>query len=180
VWPAYGSAPESGALRQGEILSEVWEHRPELPAAEALTITTHAEHRSARHALVVILTQDCDLEQDYTARFHSGDFAPDTEETHPKLLPHILLTDLLTEAELRSRLPGSDILKRAKTNADERYHQLAPAFFDFKKVFGIPTGNLYKAVHSGAVRRVAQVAPIYLHDLIHRFFAFQSRVALPE
>ncbi len=183
MWPSYDAPPTSGALRQGEILSGLWDHRLVAPTTRLSNILADFDRRSTAHPLMIVLTQDCDLEQDYTARFNPDD--PErkkgvVEEAHSKLLPHLLSIDLLTEQELRSRVPGGDVLRRAKQNQDERYHSLVPMFLDFKKVLGLPTESIYAAINAGSVQRVALVRAIYLHHVIHRFFAYQSRVALPD
>ncbi len=78
-----------------------------------------------------------------------------------------------------------------RKNQNERYHHLPAArvggaddlddlYIDFKKVYGIPLKSLYTALNSGGITRVAVVPGPYLHDLIHRFYAFQSRVAVPD
>ncbi len=88
--------------------------------------------------------------------------------------------------DLKARTQGSQ--SRIEKNQEERYHALpigtdAPLnqalFIDFKKVFGLRTSSLYAAIGIDGVRRIAMLPPVYLHDLVHRFFSFQSRVALP-
>lgn len=177
----------SGELRQGEILADIWEHRLEVSLGEQPPNPPSATTQSMNHPLMIILTQDCDLLQDYNSRSEGlGDFV---EENHPRMLPHILCTDLISWDDIRSRFPGGVSSGRLRKNQEERHHFLPAGgqtpldqelFLDFKKVFGLPTKWLYLALNEGSVRRVALVPPIFLHDLIHRFFAFQSRVALPE
>jgi len=50
---------------------------------------------------------------------------------------------------------------------------------DFKKTVAAPTPAVYDGLAHGVVR-VAVIPPVYLHDLMHRFYGFHSRVALPE
>ena len=57
---------------------------------------------------------------------------------------------------------------------------LPDLFLDFKKALALPTALLYQVAQEGTVERVAIVPPIYLHDLIHRFYNFLSRVAVPD
>ena len=184
---AYESPPTSNELRQGEILSGVWEHRLEVPPAKLPNAPAELPYRSQPHTLMIVLTQDCDLLQDWTSRSEPGDQAID--EVHSKRLPHVLLTDVVTFTELHPREEGSG-KDRIRRNQIERFHTLPAApnpppldqelFLDFKKVFGLPTGWLYEALRAAAVARIGRLPPYYLHQVIQRFFAFQSRVALPE
>ena len=72
----------------------------------------------------------------------------------------------------------------ALTDADDtRFTSAAgvssSAYLDFKKVTALPTNALYEGVLSGKTERVALIPEYYIHDLIHRFYGFLSRVALP-
>jgi hypothetical protein len=83
--------------------------------------------------------------------------------------------------------------RRIKQNQDERYHHFPEApigerdggagfpnlYLDFKKTLALPTLQLYEGIRDGGVTRRAVVPPIFLHDLVHRFFGYLSRVALP-
>jgi hypothetical protein len=53
-------------------------------------------------------------------------------------------------------------------------------YIDFKRVFGVFTAELYDGITNGGVIRKAVVPSIYLHDLMHRFFGFLSRVGVPD
>ena len=148
-------------------------------------------------ALMIVMTADCDLEQDFNARFPEGSAADKGAETavekgHPSLVPHVLLCEVYELGEIRARVGASDLWKRMQQNQDERYHHLPPArigdqpvngfpdlYLDFKKTVALPTENLYLAVAQG-VRRLALVTPIYIHDLMHRFYGFLSRVGVPD
>jgi hypothetical protein len=50
---------------------------------------------------------------------------------------------------------------------------------DFRKHFTVPTGFLYDRIAAGEVLRRAVIPPIHSHNLLHRFYGYQSRVALP-
>jgi hypothetical protein len=93
----------------------------------------------------------------------------------------------------RLKAKGSENWKRIRQNQDERFHQLAgapingpqaaslpPLFLDFKKTFTVPTSALYSAIQAQGVERVALIPPVFLQDLMHRYFGFHSRVGLPE
>ncbi len=151
-----------------------------------------------RHPLVVVLTADCDLEHDSSAR--SQDRPDDARELirreyeTPALIPYVLLCDAFLEGQIRGRAGASDLWRRIKQNQDERYHRLAAApygfapwfgklpdlYLDFKKMLALPTEQLYDGVTTGGIRRVAAVPPVYVHRLMHRFFGFLSRVGVPD
>ncbi|MDP2673713.1 MAG: hypothetical protein Q8Q00_02265 [Dehalococcoidia bacterium] len=179
----YEPPPNSGPLRQGEILADIYEHRPLYPAA-ALAEDSTIEFRSYYHRLAIVMTPDCDLEWDCQARSETDEAE---ESDHPQLLPHVLLCDVYGTSEIRQRVAGSDVWKRIQQNQDERYHHLSASpiwlpdiYMDFKKTLALATENLYSGMTSGGIRRVAVVPPLYLQDLTHRFYGFLSRVALPE
>jgi len=194
----YDAPPQVGALRQGELLGEIWEHRPEHPPT-ALSSDASIQYRSVRHPLVMVMNPDCDLEWDFQSRFPDestqSTYTPAPEASKPNvLISHVLLCDVYEKGNIINRVPpGRDIWKRIEQNQDERYHHFPPAsvcnslredlpdlFLDFKKVFGLPTESLYGGLRIHAVSRIALVPPIYIHDLTHRFYGFLSRVGLPE
>lgn len=181
----YDAPPQSGALRQGELLGEIWEYQPEQPPI-FLSQDSSIQYRSVHHLIAIVMTPDCDLNWDFQARFPS--------ETRPSsLIPHVLLCDVYEAAKVRTSISGSDIWKRVQQNQDERYHhfeaaligdqptnQLSDLYLDFKKIFSLSTEKLYLGLHGGSIKRIALIPPIYIHDLIHRFYGFFSRVALPD
>jgi len=192
----YDIPPNSGSLRQGEILGDVWEHRPLYPPVEIPR--EPLEVTSVYHPLMVVMTADCDLYGDFDARFpdqHAQEQYQSAveDENHPKHLPHTLLCDAYKEEQIRLRIGGSDLWRRIKQNQDERYHHFGPAtignppvdklpdlYLDFKKVLALPTRSLYEGIRTQGVKRLATVPPIYIHNLMHRFYGFQSRVGLPD
>jgi hypothetical protein len=171
------------------LLRGVWEHKSQLPAS-SVPKDTVLDYESVPHPLVVIMSPDCDLEWDFKSRF------PEELGTASKpeaLISHILLCDAFDEeGKIRGVIQSSDLWKRLRQNQLERYHHFASAtigdltdclpdlYLDFKKAFSIPTENLYAAVRSGSVEHIALIPPIYVHDLIHRFYSFLSRVGTPD
>ena len=192
----YDIPPNSGPLRQGELLGDIWEHRPPHPPVEMPQGST-VEVTSIHHPFMIVMTADCDLEQDFNARFSEKNAAEQAAETtaeqkHPALVPHVLLCEVYDSNQIRPRVPGSDVWKRIQQNQDERYHHFPPAqigdrpvdefldlYLDFKKTLALPTENLYLALAQG-VSRLALVPSPYIHDLMHRFYGFLSRVGLPD
>jgi hypothetical protein len=141
---------------------------------------------------MVPLNADCDLHWDYEERFPE-DQPPTTDESLPRLVPFVILCDAFPAEHVRSR-PGvnQNVWRRIEQNQDERYcyfpaapignpatGNLSALVLDFKKTFGVPTRALYDGLTHG-VQRVALIPPVYLHDLMHKFYTFHSRVALPE
>jgi hypothetical protein len=188
--PIRYESPSAGAIRQGEILSDVAEHRDECPSSAPSENHDHSIQPIA-HPLMIVLSQVCDLLRDWEKR--EGQSAPPSELS-PAVLSHVLLCDLYDKDALRS---AHDDLNRGRferieKNQVERFHYLAEApigdagpalpglYLDFKKVYGLPTSNLYAGIAGSGIGRVAVVPPIYLQQLVHRFFAFQSRVGVPE
>jgi hypothetical protein len=179
----------SGALRQGELLENVWWHRPLWPATE-IPDGTQIDVEPIQHALVVIIHQDCDLERDYDLRAQARTEGSEPQDDSGRLLPQMLCCDAFTENEIRVRLSGVKF-ERVRDNQVERFHCLPAAsvrgssesrpeiFLDFRGVFSVFTEGLYLAIEQGSVRRLAVVPPVYLQDLTHRVFGFLSRVALP-
>jgi hypothetical protein len=191
----YQSPRGSEPLRQGEILGPLWDHQAaappiELPRGQSVAIG------SSPHPLRVILSPDCDLLWDFEARFAVLDPEHDEElpfEQHPDSVAHVLVCDLFSHAQMRPRFKGQrGTWRRVDQNQDERYHRLDAApvadsglvlhhlYLDFKKVTAVPTSALYEGILLGDVKRLALIPDVWVHDLIHRFYGFLSRVAIPD
>ena len=187
----YEAAPDAVALRQGELLLDLTEHR-----AFGLNDVGRLEYLIVSHAAVVIVSQDCDLEQDYALRFPPEQERPATEEieAHVNSLPQVLLCEAYGEGELRARVAsfGTKDWRRVVQNQNERYHCLPTGpvavavedvvesiYIDFRKHFTVPTGFLYDRISVGGVTRRAVVPPFYSHQLMQRFYGYQARIAIP-
>ena len=193
----FAPSPGEGAFCQGEIISgvvQVYVRADSLgPNAEEVNLEEKV------HPYALILTQDCDLLWDFKARTTEVDgpchVRDEKEENRQqaKLVPNVLLCELTTAEALRPRLAGGEVRRRIMNNQDERYHCLpeAPAVddrdgeglpdlvADFKRVFSIPTEELYLRLGLG-MRRRSLILPPYLQHLSSRFGYFCLRVALPE
>lgn len=182
------SPTASGPLRQCELLSGLVEPRtrPEGLASTDKEIITDTR----KHQLAIIVTQDCELEGDYRAR--------NTEPVDlKKLIDTVLLCDVFSEEETREAAKqiglDSKAWKRVRQNRDERFHYLqavskeddsagtgfGPLGVDFKRLFALTPELLYGQIGTIATRRFKLKSP-YLEHLVVRFFAYQSRVALPN
>jgi hypothetical protein len=171
------------SLRQGEFLSNVIQFRLDVTTLG----TPGISGRPHVHPYAMILTQDCDLDQDFRARAQQA--AAD------KIIPNVLFCEVATAEELRGS-PGvnSSIWARIRTNKDERYHFLQKVEaandaagqglpelgIDFKRYFTLQTDEVYRRIELGeALRRCVLVSP-YLEHLGSRFAYYLRRIALPQ
>ncbi len=142
--------------------------------------------------LVVVLTQECDLDQD-------SEFRSDSSKTsHDKYLLSVLVAPLynvehfyvgshLSEIDgmkmngmNRSKTPGTDL----RNNKNPRYHYLnfpknipiVDSVIDFKHYFSVDV-KILNAVHGN--KFVCRVSELYREDISQRFSAFLSRIGLP-
>ena len=187
----------SGALQQGELLANIWIPVALYPPVE-MPEGTDVEVDSIDHPYMFVMTPDCDLEWDYNARYppeaQQNSAAPEENESSHKFVPYVLLCDAFTRKEIRSRFP-KNLWDRIQGNHDIRYHrfkahqfeiegadplEIPELYLDFKKINALPTKQFYEGVHSGGVQRIAVVTSPFNQNLVHRFFHFQSRVALPD
>jgi hypothetical protein len=187
------ASPKNGVLRQGEILSDVIQLHIRFESLR--DSATELDFEEKEHPFALLLTQDCDLDWDFKARAASpSQVAGQENKILAKLVPNILLCELTTTEILKPRLAaGSDILRRIRNNQDERYHWfpavspeddaagqgLPELIADFKRIFSIPTEELYLRLSTGVRRRVMLGSP-YLQHLTARFGYYCLRVALPE
>ncbi len=193
--PFYEPSSRIGPLAQGELLQDVWEHRaialPNEPSPNDLTPV-----ESERHDFAFVLNAACDLQWDYEARQKLAETqGPGLRSAEAAasntLVPCVLLCDAYLRESIRPLVEGRDIWRRIDGNTDIRYHHFASApvregnetidevFVDFKKTFSVPTQLLYDAIGADGITRVGVVPPVYVHD-IQRYFAFHSRVGLPD
>lgn len=142
--------------------------------------------------LVIVLTQDCDLEQDHTFRCPIQ-----AKPTQDKWLLSVLVAPLYNEEHIysgehltelgmkmapinRSRSPGQNLRK----NETPRYHYLdfpetisvPPSVIDFKHYFAVNVSHLKKLK---AKNFVCQVSDLYREDISQRFASFLARIGLP-
>ncbi len=178
-----------GALRQGEILTNLKQFKLNIesirlgkPLAEPII-----------HPFAIIMTQDCDCEQDFKPR-NDGIVSAST-------IPSILFCEIVEAESLRNRDKGkskidinSEVWKQVRINKNERYHfleaipntadilgdGLPELALDFKRYFTIPTDEVYYRIEIGEAKRRCRLVSPYLEHLTSRFNYFQSRIALPE
>src|SRR5262249_34569532 len=108
------TAPDAASpIRQGEILSDLHQFRLEVRSIGS----QEATGKPFRHPYALVLTQDCDLDQDFRVRF------PEPQPSD-KLIPGILFCEVVTAEELFGiiRQTNKKLWDRIKINKDERYH----------------------------------------------------------
>lgn len=182
---------QAGPLRQGEIIGPVWIHRAKAIAGP-LALERAVSVETSVHERMLVIHADCDLAQDFKER-DAANGVPLQQAKQSRLIPEVIMCDAFEGGEIRNFTPpGSQDWKRVQQNQNERFHSLPgsaiagtetsmPALFlDFKQTYAESPGAIYGAIMSGNILRVAVVPPVYVHDLMHRFFAFHSRVGLPE
>jgi hypothetical protein len=186
---AYEASQTTGAIRQGEVLGPIVRHDAAFPPRR-IPKETQVTVDSLLVDLVLVLSPDCDLNWDHEMRFVDCWDSPD-EAAHG--VEQVLMCPLQRRGEIRWRFhKKGDLWDRVDGNHDRRYHHipgaqveelelyLHPHFIDFKKAISMPTEQLYDGVLAGDIERVARLPDYYLHHLIHRFYGFLSRVALPD
>ncbi len=143
-----------------------------------------------RFPFVVVLTQDCDLEQDHTFRI-------ERKQTQDKWLISVLVAPLYNAEHVFSGDHLEEIgikseqINRKRTdgrllvnNEKPRYHYLefpsnipmVPSIVDFKHYFSVPILSLTELKKTNFVCTVSE---LYREDLSQRFAAFLSRIGLP-
>lgn len=149
------------------------------------------------YPLVIVLTQDCDLEQDANLRKKIAQLSEgDKDISQNNLLltvlvaplynaEHVYIGEHLSELELStSKIEGKG-RKRYKDNEVARYHYLefpnsiniVPSIIDFKHFF---TANLLYLAKIRKKNFVCSVGELFREDLALRFAAYLSRIALPQ
>ncbi len=146
----YRPSTADGRVYQGEILQNVIQIKPSIESIQNNEEGV-LEVFPMPHELVIVMSQDCDLEQDYKRR-QAG------EENQNERFHYLQKVE-----------PGLDLQGQG----------LTAIALDFKIYFTIPTDELYARLPLGIRRKCILTSP-YVEHLAHRFFKFQSRVALPR
>lgn len=176
-------AEEKPRLIQGDILRlwdvEIWHIKYNFP-------------------YIVILSQDCDLDQDYSA-FES--YQENPTNTEDKILENILIcpafiyADFIRWEHIKKNdvkktmcLHGWDVKKRITSNNDKRYYCLIqePDYglphlaVDFKFFITINREKLYDLIKSWQTEYVCSLNELFREELAQKFVGYLSRVATPE
>jgi len=146
---------------------------------------------------VIVLTQDCDLAQDFTFRL-------DNSKTQDKLILSVLVAPVYNAehffrgehlSKLGCTMQEINIYKKDKKlttdaknlfqNKTPRYHYLdfkkdlnmVASVIDFKHYFSLNLKCLYKIRKTNFVFKVSE---LYREDISQRFASFLSRIGLPD
>lgn len=183
---------QSDRIRQGDIFKNV-EFRDAYKSGNDVTFD-----------FCIVLTQDCDLEQDVNATNKmSESLKPDyvakqgqPAPNHDKYLNNILLCPAFTAEDVRSgihlaslgwtmqSIASSTMWNDITRNNNARYHYLQanaryslPALvLDFKRVYALPKDYMNSILGNKA----AQLEERFSQSVNNRYSAYISRVALPE
>ena len=143
--------------------------------------------------LVVVLTQDCDLEQNHHAMFSrkrsknqdkwllSVLVAPLYNAEHFYLGSHLSELKMTMQTINKTRKDG-DLIRQ---NRDPRFHFLefpekipiVSSVVDFKHYFSINVKYLQKIRKTNYI---CSISPLYREQISHRFAYFLSRIGLPN
>ncbi|MFC1548035.1 hypothetical protein ACFL5M_05870 [Candidatus Neomarinimicrobiota bacterium] len=170
---------------QGDILRDV-EYFERATEQEGII-----EVAKIRFPLVIVLTQDCDLQQDYKFRVEdkatqdkwliSVLVAPLYNAEHVYGGEHLSKIGISSESINRSSTDG----RLLKQNQKPRYHflefpqemPLVPSVIDFKHYFSVPVVYLRELKKTNFLCKVSE---LYREDISQRFAAFLSRIGLPD
>lgn len=179
---------KSTRLRQGDVIRDV-EYIEYVSEVHGII-----EVSKIIFPLVVVLTQDCDLEQDFRFRWSRE---AKTKKTQDKWLLSVLVAPLynVEHVYLGEHLTDIDIkmepINRKKTggtmlanNERPRYHYIefspevpiVPSVVDFKHYFSVNIKYLKKVKSTNLV---CSISDIYRADLSQRFASYLARIGLP-
>ena len=171
-------------LQQGDLLRDV------TFSEVAATTDENVDIKERLTPYCVVLSQDCDLEHDFTSWKGAGG-------DHDKILPSLLLCPayvaelfragdhLKEESKIMQRI-NSDEWKKIKTNQVARYHflerwpdlQVPELVVDFKHYFTIPRPMAYMDRCRKCYLVTLEI--LYREHLSARFAHYFSRIGLPE
>ena len=174
-------------LFQGEVVERILEWIPKYDSARPDQVVG-AEPRLQK--LAVILTQDCDLAQDWDKR--QADPRVDTDLRSVLVCPAWAADELRRSQNLTTRR-----WEVVRQNKDERYAYVAeiprevdaageghPALLlDLTNYFTIRTVELYRQLRGtgpGAPRRRCRLETPWREHLQYRFAAYHARIGLPR
>lgn len=174
--------PQGHVLRQSDILRDistfvVKEIQDDVPHGELL-----------KREYSIVLTQDCDLEQDYKARF-------DENVTEDKVLFGVLLCGAYPENLIKAgthrtgaQVYGNKEWKPLTRGGEPRYQYLGYVpqaecvlVADFKDFFVVPGDYLYSSLTDtdNPARRLAEIDTPYREHIMQRFAWYVMRIGLP-
>lgn len=139
---------------------------------------------------MIILSQDCDLEQDFKNRNENDSQKHDAYLQSILVCPaylsdHFREGDHLKEFELKMEYKNSQKFSAIKRNLDPRYHyldqdpnlQVPNLIVDFKHYYTLPVDFLYKIY---GAHYIASLNELFREAISQRFSFYFSRIGLPE
>jgi len=173
-------------IRQGDIFTNIpyYESYNEVDGEFELTVY--------EFPYVVVLTQDCDLEQNKNTRnrleTNQGEIKNDKHLISLLVAPlynseHLFAGEHLKEIGITSQRQNSGLRKPISNNQNPRYHFLAfseevivpNSVIDFKHYFSVSLDYL----ESNIGKRICGINPIYRELVSQRFSNYMSRIGLP-
>ncbi|MCC9607339.1 hypothetical protein LOC68_13280 [Blastopirellula sp. JC732] len=144
--------------------------------------------------LAIVLTQDCDLAQDYTDRFSRRQVSNQDKRLFSVLVAPLYNIEHFYNGEHLSELGMKmQTVNKKKTQGDflhnnqtPRYHYLkfgddvpiVDSVIDFKHYFSVSVEYLKKK--KNGKDWVCKVSDLFREDICQRFAAFLSRIGLPD
>ena len=187
------------ALTQCEIISGLIVHQIDVE-----TISVHTKDlldqqprpvraKPIKHPYAIVVSQDCDLTQDYSFRF-KGIGKPRNAISNILFCEAMIADDLVYGDEHGKVFEEGAIRQDYRKNNDFRFHfiQEIPKEFDalgcgirelgfvFKRFFSIPSQEAYDQIRIGLATRRTFLKRPYLEHFSDRFYNYNNRVALPE
>jgi hypothetical protein len=177
------SDAQGSRIQQGDIIRDVEFIESSNEEEGILTIS------KIRYPLIVVLTQDCDLEQEFIFR-NSDKLTQDKWLISVLVAPlytadHVFSGTHLSEIGLTMQVISSKTEGRIiKQNRLPRYHyldfpegiQIAPSIIDFKHYFSVNTIYLQELRDRNFVWTLPA---LYREDVSQRFASFLARIGLP-
>ncbi len=143
--------------------------------------------------LIIVLTQDCDLEQDYKYRWANGN-SKDQDKWLLSVIvaplynaEHVYRGEQLSELNMTMQIINSKKShgKFLRDNQLPRFHYIefpqnvpiVPSVIDFKHYFSVNVKYLHSIKKKNLV---CSISPLFREDISQRFSSFLSRIGLPE
>jgi hypothetical protein len=146
---------------------------------------------------IIILSQECDLDQDYINRIQIKENIKNQKMDHDKYIPMILMAPAYLAEKIREgthlenfgqkmQRIKSDDWKKVKRNNIKRYHHLVADInnnipeivIDFKHFFTISRDYFYERIMNQFY--LASLTVLYREELSQRFCYYLSRIGIPN
>jgi hypothetical protein len=137
---------------------------------------------------VIVLTQDCDLDQDYTVRWSKTEVSNQDKKLLSVIVAPLYNAEHFNNGEHLSELKMEMAKIKGNTlkqNKNPRYQYIefpekipiVPSIIDFKHYFSVNVEYLKRHKKENFV---CQINALYREDISQRFSSFLSRIGLPR